>query len=89
MMVQVKGYMVDEAALFNQTWSHKVMYNVFWDTQDIIFLGFLKTGTTVNSKRYIKILIKLKARIARTRSEKKKLLLAAQQCQATRESQNV
>ena len=44
----------------------------FWDAQGIIFLYFMKPGATVNSECYIKTLIKLKARIACTRSEKRK-----------------
>ena len=44
-----------------------------WDAQDIILLDFLEPEATVNSERYIKTLIKLKATLelkARTRSEK-------------------
>ena len=50
----------------------KVIHTVFWDAQRIILLDFLDTGATVNSERYIKKYIKLMARIACTRSEKKK-----------------
>ena len=50
----------------------KVMCTVFWDAQGIILLYFLEPGAMFNSERYIKTLIKLKARIACTRSEKKK-----------------
>ena len=49
-----------------------VMCTVCWDAQSIILLDFLKPGATINSELYIKTLIKLKARIAGTRSEKKK-----------------
>ena len=53
----------------------KVMCTVFWDAPSIILLDFLEPGATVNSERYIKTLIKLQARIARTRSEKKTFFL--------------
>ena len=49
-----------------------------WDAQDIILLDFLEPEATVNSERYIKTLIKLKATLelkARTRSEKKTFFL--------------
>ena len=52
----------------------KVMCAVFWDEQGIILLNFLKPGATVNSERYIKKLIKLKARIPHTREEENILL---------------
>ena len=51
------------------------MCTVFWDVQVIIPLDFLEPGAAANSERYIKALIKVRARIARTRSEKKKTFL--------------
>ena len=51
----------------------KVMCTVFWDAQSIIFLDFLEPGATANSEGYIKALTKLKARIAPTRSQKKRI----------------
>ena len=53
----------------------EVMCTVFWDAQGIILLYILEPGATVNSERYIKTSIKLKVRIARTRSKKKTFFL--------------
>ena len=52
----------------------RVMCTDLWEAQGIILLDFSEPGETVNSKRSKKTLIKLKARIAGTRSEKKKTL---------------
>ena len=48
------------------------MCTVFWDAQGIILLSFLEPVANVNPELYIKTLIKPKARIVRTKSEKKK-----------------
>ena len=74
-MGQGQDCMEDETVLSSQTLSQKVMCSVFWDAQGIILLDFLKPGATVNSECYIKTLIKLKARIAFTRSGKKTFFL--------------
>ena len=42
----------------------KVVCAIFWGAQGINLLDFSEPGATVNSKRYIKSLIKLKGRIA-------------------------
>ena len=39
----------------------RVMCTVLWNAQGIILLDFLEPGLTVNSERYIKTLIKLRA----------------------------
>ena len=59
----------------SQRSADKVMCTVIWDAQGIILLDFLKPGATVNFEHYIKPLIKLKARIARIKSEKTTLFL--------------
>jgi uncharacterized membrane protein len=38
----------------------KVMATVFWDSEGILLVQFLKTGATINSERYVQMLKKLK-----------------------------
>ncbi len=45
--------------------------SVFWDRKDAILLDFLEPGVTVIFDRYVETLIKLKARDARVRPEKR------------------
>ena len=82
-MVQGQGYNADEAALSSQIWlGHSInrqsdVYRLLGCTRHYPF-GFLGTRgkwATVNSECYFKTLIKLKARIACIRSEKKKAFL--------------
>ena len=60
----------------SQRSSGKVMSTVFWDAQGIILSDFSEPGAIANSECYFKTLIKLKARIGHTRSEKKKTLFS-------------
>lgn len=54
----------------------KVMASVFWDANGIIFIDYLKKGTTINSDYYCALLDRLKAEIAKKRPhlQKKKVL---------------
>ncbi|GFS06420.1 histone-lysine N-methyltransferase SETMAR [Elysia marginata] len=50
--------------------ARKVMLIVFWDSEGIFHIEFLKQGNTVNSERYISTLRKLSVRIKRVRPTK-------------------
>ena len=65
-------YILDQKKVQVTMLSRQSYAIVFWNSQSTILLDFLEPGATVNSKRNIKTLMKLKAKIARTRSEKKK-----------------
>jgi hypothetical protein len=43
-----------------QTSEGKVMASVFWESQGIVLVEFLKRGATMNSVRYVQTLRKLK-----------------------------
>ncbi|GFR61082.1 histone-lysine N-methyltransferase SETMAR [Elysia marginata] len=45
--------------------ARKVMLTVFWDSDGIIHIEFLKQGNSVNSERYISTLRKLSVRLKR------------------------
>jgi hypothetical protein len=42
-----------------QTSAGKVMAGVFWDSEGILLVEFLKRGATINSEQYVQILKKL------------------------------
>jgi hypothetical protein len=48
-----------------QTSEGKVMASVFWDSEGILLVEFLKRGDTVNSERHVQTLKKLKQRVRR------------------------
>ena len=50
----------------------KALASVFWDVQDILFIGYLEKGRTVNSKYYIALLVCLKEEIKKQPLMKKK-----------------
>ena len=50
----------------------KVLTSVFWDTQGILFIDYLKKGRTINSEYYIALLVRLKEEIAKKRLQMKK-----------------
>ncbi|GFS17348.1 histone-lysine N-methyltransferase SETMAR [Elysia marginata] len=52
----------------------KVMLTVFWDSEGIVHVEFLKQGNTVNSERYISTLRKLSVRSKSVRSTKHAIL---------------
>ena len=59
----------------SQRSADKAKLTVFWHAQGIITLDFREPWAHVNFERYVKTLIKAKARIARTRSAKKTFFL--------------
>jgi hypothetical protein len=42
-----------------QTSAGKVMASVFWDSEGILLVGFLKRGASLNSEQYVQTLEKL------------------------------
>ena len=53
-------------------WAGKVMASVFWDAHGVLFIDYLKKGKTINSKRYIGQLMRLKNKIGEKRLQMKK-----------------
>ncbi|GFS04299.1 histone-lysine N-methyltransferase SETMAR [Elysia marginata] len=54
--------------------ARKMVLTVFWDSEGIIHIEFLKQGNTVNSERYISTLRKLCVRLKRVRPTKHAIL---------------
>ncbi|GFR63965.1 transposase [Elysia marginata] len=54
--------------------ARKVMLTVFWDSEGIVDIEFMKQRNTVNSERYISTLRKLSVRLKRVRSTKQAIL---------------
>ena len=48
-------------------WAGKVMASVFWDSHGVFFIDYLEKGKTINSKRYIGQLMRLKNEIGEKR----------------------
>lgn len=48
----------------------KVMLSVFWDSEGVLLVDFLKKGNTINAKYYSNLLIKLRAKIKELRPGK-------------------
>ena len=55
-----------------QMWAGKVMALVFWDAHGVLFMKYLEKGKTINSKRYIGQLMRLKNKIGEKRLQMKK-----------------
>jgi hypothetical protein len=49
----------------------KVMAIVFWDTEGLLLVEFLKRGATLNSDQYVQTLKKLKRQIRKVRPNRK------------------
>ncbi|GFR75980.1 mariner transposase [Elysia marginata] len=54
--------------------ARKLMLTVFWDSEGIVHIEFLKQGNTVYSERYISTLRKLSVRLKRVRPTKHAIL---------------
>ncbi|GFS04208.1 histone-lysine N-methyltransferase SETMAR [Elysia marginata] len=54
--------------------ARKVMLTVFWDSDGIVHIEFLKQGNTFNLERYISTLRKLSVRLKRVRPTKHAIL---------------
>ena len=55
-----------------QMWAGKVMPSGFWDAHGVLFIDYLEKGKTINSKRYIVQLMRLKNEIVEKQLQMKK-----------------